>query len=674
MKQFLLSLSFLGSLMVAQAQETHQCGADGLHNHKMATDAGYAKRMHDFDARYSNGSVKKGPQTVGNYVIPVVVHVMHKGEALGTGTNITDEQIKAQIKALNEDYRKLSGEAGSGIGIDTGIEFALAVRDPQGNCTNGITRTDMTGVALYMNSGVAYDTQNGLSDTALKALDYWNSNQYYNIWIVSEFDNDESPWSGYAYFSAAHGQAYDGAVILAEYFGTGNSTTTHELGHALNLYHTFEGDSAGTACPPAANGCGSGQGDCITDIAAHKRTDNCLTTTNGCFPTDTNLDYRYNYMNYTSCKNMFTQGQKDRMIDALTTIRASLLAANGNMSLVPPALSSVAFDISGNVVCAGSTIKLTDASTCVPKTYLDESDWDGLTFNWTLTNGTDTYNYNTQNVNFTPTETGTYDVTLNITQGNFNVSNTATGAIVVTDPSEIAESCTPSPGQVGNFGYTIYNVGFNTINNSTSTYTGGYNDYKCTTSTIVYPGNSYPLSIAINSMNQYIEHYRVYIDYNGNGLFESDEMVADGMIVDLTNDVFTTSVTIPQDAVQGQLLTMRVVGNAGVVTDAHVSCTNSFFVGDIEDYGVYITAPLSTPDFAAKTITMVPNPANSTVTLSAQSDIEYVVFYNMLGQVVLQKDLNAAQSVLDVANLSAGTYIVHATSQGKTATLKLVKQ
>ncbi|WP_081663216.1 zinc-dependent metalloprotease [Flavobacterium subsaxonicum] len=680
MKQFLLSLSFLGCLMAAQAQQKHQCGTDGLHDHKMATDAVYAKRMHDFDARYTGGNIKKGPQTAGTYVIPVVVHVMHKGEALGVGTNITDEEIRNQIKAVNERFRKAAGSVGDGNGADTGFEFALAVRDPQGNCTNGITRTDMTNVALYMNNGVQYDTNgSGITDGALKALDYWDSNRYYNIWIVSEFDNGMSAFSGYAYYASAHGLSYDGAVILSDYFANSESiTTTHELGHAFNLYHTFEGDAAGTACPTVINGCGTGLGDCCLDTAPHIRNTDCTTTgTNSCDPTNTDLSFKHNYMTYSvayNCQNMFSNDQKNRAIDAATLIRGSLLAANGNMSLVPPALTSATFTISTSIVCLGNSVNLMDASSCIPKNYLAESAWAGINFTWTITNGTGMYVFNTQNVNFTPPVAGTYSINLAITMGNATFTTTMANAITVLSNAESVQACIPDPGQVGNFGYSVNNVVFNNINNETPLSIGGYENFKCSSATSVYTGSTYPLSVSIKSGNSYTENYRAYIDYNNNGSFEAGEMVASGSVPNLTAQTFTTDVTIPANAVQGSLLTMRVIGEAIDLTDAEVACTAEFYVADIEDYGIYIMVPLGTTEFSAKTITMAPNPANSLVTLSAQSEIESVTLYNMLGQVVLTKTVNATQSDLDVSGLSAGTYVVHASAQGKTAVLKLVKQ
>src|SRR3989344_2867518 len=132
------------------AQE-FKCAADAIHNLEMANNPAYKQKMDDFE-NYLAANKGKLPTVQGGviYRIPVVVHVMHKGEALGSGTNVSDEAVKNGIKWLNERYRKIPGTPGDANGVDVEIEFALAVRDPNGNCTDGITRTDMSGDATYM--------------------------------------------------------------------------------------------------------------------------------------------------------------------------------------------------------------------------------------------------------------------------------------------------------------------------------------------------------------------------------------------------------------------------------------------------------------------------------------------------------------------------------------------
>jgi len=115
---------------------------------------------------------------------------MHKGEPLGSGTNVSDALILSGIKALNERYRKVAGSLGDGNGVDVEIEFALAVRDPNGNCTTGITRTDMSGDATYMQYGVKRSGANGITDAAFKANISWDKLSYHKLWVISEIDEN----------------------------------------------------------------------------------------------------------------------------------------------------------------------------------------------------------------------------------------------------------------------------------------------------------------------------------------------------------------------------------------------------------------------------------------------------------------------------------------------------
>lgn len=158
MKKTLLSLLVLLSFfnLVAQVQMqapfSEICGSDAMARQLLQNPV-YQAKMDAFEAHLNNDA-NRSAASAATYIIPVVVHVMHKGEAVGNGTNISDEAIYAKIKSINDEYRKISGTFGDGTGVDTGIEFALAVKDPAGNCTNGIDRVNMTSYAAYMSNGV----------------------------------------------------------------------------------------------------------------------------------------------------------------------------------------------------------------------------------------------------------------------------------------------------------------------------------------------------------------------------------------------------------------------------------------------------------------------------------------------------------------------------------------
>lgn len=247
-----LSAQNVQTQLVSKNVEADQCGFDIMHQKMMASDPTYKENTENFNKLLEKATLNnKAGGTI--YRVPVVVHVMHLGEAVGTGSNISEAAINQGILQVNERFRKVAGSLGDGGGVDVEIEFALAVRDPAGNCTNGIVRFDMSGNADYAANGVEAATTNGITDAALKANSRWDPTQYYNIYLVSEIDNNNCGFGvqGYAYFASSHGNAIDGMVQLGCKFAvSGNTTLTHELGHAFNLYHTFEGDGGGGACPP----------------------------------------------------------------------------------------------------------------------------------------------------------------------------------------------------------------------------------------------------------------------------------------------------------------------------------------------------------------------------------------------------------------------------------------
>ncbi|MFN5417126.1 MAG: M43 family zinc metalloprotease, partial [Flavobacteriia bacterium] len=582
-----------------------KCGFDVHHQDKMLNDPIYRQNTLDFEQMLRNSYVEKAAAT---YVIPCVVHVISEGTAL---TSISDQQIKDAINGLNERLRKVVGSAGDGSGVDTQIEYALAVRDPSGNCTNGITRTDMTTVApasigltaaevtSYRTNGVRSATS-GITDAKLKGIISWDKTKYYNIWLISEIDNNNggAGIQGYAFFASSHGTAVDGAVMLVNSVKDPNATTfIHELGHSLNLYHTFEGDGTGATCP--TNTTCATQGDLCCDTPPHRRsTSNCVTADNPCTAAvnaTESLAHIKNYLDYSSdaCQNMLTADQRTRMQAAITGPRASFIAAT-NLALVPVAASVVDFKASKTILCGtGNIVKFYDLTSCIPNTYMDETSWAGVSFSWSITNGTTTYTSTLQNPSITFNVTGTFDVTLTVTSSLGTYTLTKSGLVVVSSApiTGTTHSCTPSSTNAANYGQTVSNVTFNTINKSTSTSINtAYSNFTCTDNTIVDAGSTYTLSVTINAGGSGAEFVEVWLDYNNNGVIEAGETVmASTSTAVNTSSVKTASITIPGTAVQNTLLRMRVMAETSNAPSAgKKSCGTAYFIGEVEDYGVYI--------------------------------------------------------------------------------------
>ena len=262
-------------------------------------------------------------------IIPTVVHIIHIGEPLGIGTNISEAQILSAINALNEDFRKVEGTNGFGLGVDTEIEFCLAKRDHSGNPSNGITRSNGSGIPGYLEDGIKSGNIGvGADETEVKASVAWPRDEYLNIFVVTEIDGNDggNGTQGYAYFPFDN--VRDGVTVLYNTFGTEgnlkawanlNRILTHEVGHYLGLYHTFHNTNSVSACENEVS-C-EAEGDQVCDTPPTVTNSGCQTT-----PACANAQIE-NYMDYTGqeCKNTFTAGQTSRMRNTLYVQRFSLL-------------------------------------------------------------------------------------------------------------------------------------------------------------------------------------------------------------------------------------------------------------------------------------------------------------------------------------------------------------
>ncbi len=276
--------------------------------------------------------------------IPVVVHIIHDGDALGTGSNISDEQIWSAINGLNEDYRKMAGTNGDGAGADIEVEFCLAQRDPDGNAHSGINRVNGCSVTDYCTEGITAGQGQGANEMDVKNLSRWPNQDYYNIWVVTEIENNNggSGIQGYAYFPTT--SPVDGTVLLYNAFGTTgnlksytnmNRTLTHELGHGFALFHTFQGGSCDESNCQL-------QGDRVCDTPPTVLNSSC---SNVACSGNQQVE---NYMDYTSqtCKDMFTEGQKERMRLSIQNSRGNLLNSNACEPVVPVVADAGITDIS----------------------------------------------------------------------------------------------------------------------------------------------------------------------------------------------------------------------------------------------------------------------------------------------------------------------------------------
>ncbi len=279
-------------------------------------------------------------QQTGPYRIPVVVHVIHNGEPIGTGTNLSEEQILSQIEVINKDFNRLNNDRFStpaefaAVAGSMDIEFVLALRDPFGLPTSGIVRVNGGRTSWSVSL-----------ESEFKALSYWPSDQYLNIWVL----NLSGGFVGYAQFPVSDlpgleeyqdGIAEtDGIVIDYQAFGSVDygsfdlnpafnkgRTLTHELGHFFGLRHIWGDATCGTDYVDDT----PHQRSETLGCPVHPATTTCTATVNKMFQ---------NYLDYTDdlCMNLFTIGQVERMQLILENPeiprRNSLLTSPG---LLPP--------------------------------------------------------------------------------------------------------------------------------------------------------------------------------------------------------------------------------------------------------------------------------------------------------------------------------------------------
>ena len=242
---------------------------------------------------------------VSDYRIPVVVHVLRNDS--GSLGDLSFEMVQSGIDILNEDMNAILGTNGE-PGTEARIEFYLADTDPAGNPTNGVTYTNNT--TWYNDSGTYYESLG------------WDTERYLNI-----YTNSAGGYLGYvAGFPAdgTAGQTEDRVVVLWEAYGRDGAygppfdqgrTLTHEVGHYLGLFHTFQG------------GCDSGscytQSDLICDTNSESGPHfGCSTGTSSCG----SVDPIENYMDYSDdlCMNRFTPEQVNRMRCSLLNYRPLL--------------------------------------------------------------------------------------------------------------------------------------------------------------------------------------------------------------------------------------------------------------------------------------------------------------------------------------------------------------
>jgi hypothetical protein len=345
MKKLLFILSACFTLSI-NAQQYEHCGTHTAMLEYETAHPGYLQGVDEIFYR-SKESGAQDRSTV--YIIPVVVHIVYNTPE----ENLHDSVIFNQIQRLNEDYRRMNADTANlrdtfnTIVGDSFIEFKLAMFDPNGNPTTGITRTYTAQTSFF---GVGGTPAEGVKSDTDGGIDPWDQSHYLNIWVcdMSLFGipfllGYATPPADLPHWPAGSVDGMsDGVVIQYEAFGSNNPnpldvgggtmdvqgrTTVHEVGHYLGLRHIWgDGDcTAEDGIDDTPNAEDQSDQDC--DISANTCTDNIVVL--GDLP-----DMVENYMDYSAetCQNAFTLGQIDMMRAILENEREELI--NNNPALV----------------------------------------------------------------------------------------------------------------------------------------------------------------------------------------------------------------------------------------------------------------------------------------------------------------------------------------------------
>ncbi|MBK6400141.1 MAG: T9SS type A sorting domain-containing protein [Bacteroidetes bacterium] len=418
MKKILLAFALATNIATISNAQEHFCVTTEMNDRAKANDPGVIRQKQELENFIQQYATTERRNSGVVYVIPIVFHILHNYGA----ENISNAQILDQVNILNRDFRRLNADTANlvpafqGLAADCEIEFRLPSIDPNGNCTNGIDRIH---TMLTYRAGDP------------SKLNPWPNNKYFNVWVASSLEFAGA--AAYAYYPGASSNV-DGVLCLSSYIGSiGTSSVgrsrvmTHEIGHSLNLSHVWgDTNEPGVACGD----------DNVSDTPETKGWTSC--TLNGSVCNPPIVENVQNYMEYSYCDVMFTEGQKTRMHATLNSsisgrnnlwTPANLLATGVSTS---PQLCTPIADFQNNkkMVCPNGEV-----------TYFDLS-WNGSVSNrnWSFPGGIPSTSTDSMPMVTYPNP-GTYSATL--------VVNNATGSDSITK-----QIITVSEPLVNNIPYT----------------------------------------------------------------------------------------------------------------------------------------------------------------------------------------------------------------------------
>lgn len=668
LKKVLLGGALLAQAALPATAQSRQCATPNPHTLPAAEQA-VLQQIERHTQNFIAQQVINGPTanrtSATLYTIPVVVHVVYNTSA----QNLSDAIIQSQIDVLNKDFSRTNADASNtpaaflGVAADCQIRFQLATRDPNGNTTTGIVRKSTT--RSYFEYGGSDPNGVFVKQSANGGSDAWNTSQYLNMWVCN-FGGSSSSLLGYATFPTDAGTYKDGVVMGYKYFGVNPSlggvfgygrTATHEVGHWLNLRHTW------------------GDANCGNDLVSDTPTQQ--TSSSGCpsFPrrtcgNTTNGDMFMNYMDYTDdqCMNMFTNGQRDRAHALFQSggARVSLLSSPGLGTGTPPTCAGPSGLSSSSITSSGATVGWSAVSgassynlqykTTAATTWTTVS---GLTATSRALTGlaaSTTYQYQVQTV--CSSGSSAYSSAASFT-------TTASGGTTPT-------YCASKGNSVSYEWIDLVQIG--SINRSSGKDAGYFNGTALSTNVAAGSSQTITVSAAFQG-SAYTEYFKIYADWNNDGDFTD----AGENIVSLAGSTSATnrsaSFTVPAGTTNGGHRLRVVMSDNSATT----SC-NTYSYGETEDYTLNVTGgSLRREATAIADLDVYPNPtagaATLRLTLPEAADLAIAV-RDLTGRVVVERKLDGQTAgTVEVALpvLPTGLYQVSVgTSTGATHATRLV--
>jgi len=647
---------------------THSCGTDEFYAEQAALNPHLQKWLDSYmdSISYVDQTARRTADKKARILtVPVVFHVVHNYGP----ENISKAQIEDAIRVMNEDFRRLNSDRDNtrelfkARAADCEIEFKLATIGPNGEPTDGITRTvsDLT----YGGDNAVVNLDNDHFAQDIK----WDHTRYLNIWVINRVDRGAQPPSRVLAFASLPGSfsslGWDGIITSHDYVGSIEAaanqgrgrTLTHEAGHWLGLRHPFQ------------SGCNGGDG--INDTPPVDDPNyGCPGEVNSC-TSDNEPDMTENYMDYADgrCQNAFTEGQSAVMRDQLENRRRAKNASDGNLSFtgVDDPLKSAPipdFHLSSRntIACPGEELEFEDLS------------WNGevSSYNWTFLGGTPSRSTD-QNPKVSYSEPGTYKVTLQVS--NSFGDNTITKSEFITILPSQADNVAPFTEDVeatdiedewametsAIYGWKVDKGRAYSGNQSFRAHITASTDenvkFALTSPPFdvsdlegLAPKLSFRVAYALADNTSSGELLAVYASkdcgrtwnvlrgYLGKTTLKSTETIAPNWVPTQLSDWHTLSAEIGRsgfDATSNLIFKFEVTSRAG----------NSIFIDDI-NVGLNNVSVPGRADIA--NLTLAPNPSSGSVRLSFRDQtrsISSVAVLDLTGKVLFEQDLHYTGSI-----------------------------